>query len=802
MGVHTCEAEYRDGDYYGSEVNRAARLMSVAHGGQVVVSAATSALLRGRSVELVDLGEHRLRDLGDPERVFQVAHPELERKFPALQSVDELAGNLPVQRDRFVGRAALIEQITGLVADTAVVTLTGPGGVGKTRLALQLASVLQPEFSDGAWFVDLAPVTTAERVAAVVLETLGYTLAAGEDDVTGLCARLRRRRMLLVVDNCEHLVASVARVVDAISTSAPDVRVVATSREGLGVPAERVVPVTPLATDAGGDAVELFVTRARAARPEFAVDAATTPTVVELCRRLDGIPLAIELAAARSRSIAPAKILERLDERFRLLTGGSRTAVARHQTLQAAVDWSEPERVVLDRLSVFAGSFTLDAAESVTSDDEIDAFDVLEHVSALVDKSLVVADPSEATYRLLETIRQYAFGRLIASGTAAEMRARHAGYYRTLAAALAPELTGPGDVAAMERLSADIENLRLMVDWYHDRGQADVVADVIMELGLFWFGRGHELESIARLEDNIDALGDDHRRRSRVHAHLAWLKSVVGFAGVPEHAEQSAEHAALGGIPTPVPSFNGLGVYYMTFVGDTERAIEQTQLAVAAAQAEGDLYWAAWSKGDCLFYTALLAPGTDNTLRLADELRRDVERTGSVVLRQQWLTATAVALRPVDLDRSLALLDESVELATRENVREADSIEFFRGLMLFARRRYADAATALRRALVGDHDMGNRLGMLNVLSVVTGVADRTGRPETAAALLAGLRAAREEYQLPGSANERHAEARIEEHLQRRPGHDHVAHQVRRLDIEATIDLALDTLDDIAADAPA
>jgi predicted ATPase len=357
MGLHTGVAELREGDYYGSAVNRAARLMSVAHGGQVVVSAVTSELVRGGSVELLDLGEHRLRDLSETERVFQVVHPELGREFPVLRSVDQLAGNLPVQPNRFVGRAASIAQVSGLVADTAVVTLTGPGGVGKTRLALQVAAGLQPEFPDGAWFVDLAPVNAAERVAAVLLETLGFTLAAGEDDVTGLCARLRRRALLLVIDNCEHLVASVATVVDAISTSAPEVRVIATSREGLGIPAERVVPVTPLATDAGGDAVELFVTRARAAQSEFALDATTTPTVVELCRRLDGIPLAIELAAARTRSIAPGTMLERLDERFRMLTGGSRTAVARHQTLQAAVDWSydllaEPERAVLDRLSV------------------------------------------------------------------------------------------------------------------------------------------------------------------------------------------------------------------------------------------------------------------------------------------------------------------------------------------------------------------------------------------------------------------------------------------------------------------
>ena len=271
----------------------------------------------------------------------------------------------------------------------------------------------------------------------MVLETLGYTLAAGEDDVTGLCTRLRRRKLLLVIDNCEHLVASVATVVDAISTSAP---MCVWSRRAARVsvsPAERVVPVTPLATDAAGDAVELFEPRARAARPEFALDAATTATVVELCRRLDGIPLAIELAAARTRSMAPAQILERLDERFRMLTGGSRTAVARHQTLQAAVDWSyellsEAERAVLDRLSVFAGGFTLEAAETVASDDEIDAFDVLEHVSTLVDKSLVVADPVEAAYRLLETIRQYAAGRLIASGIADQVRARHADYYRAL----------------------------------------------------------------------------------------------------------------------------------------------------------------------------------------------------------------------------------------------------------------------------------------------------------------------------------------------------------------------------------
>jgi predicted ATPase/class 3 adenylate cyclase len=806
MGLHTCEAELRDGDYYGSAVNRAARLMSAAHGGQVVVSAATSELVRGGAVELVDLGEHRLRDLGEAERVFQIAHPELEREFPALLSVNELVGNLPVQPNRFVGRSASIEQIRGLVVDTAVVTLTGPGGVGKTRLGLQVAAVLQPEFADGAWLVDLAPVKTAERVVALVLETLGYKLAAREDDVEGLCARLRRRHLLLVLDNCEHLVASVATVVDAISSSAPDVRMIATSREGLGVPAERVVPVTPLGTDAGGEAVELFVARARAARPDFTLDATTTPTVVELCRRLDGIPLAIELAAARTRSIAPAKVLERLDERFRMLTGGSRTAVARHQTLQAAVDWSyellsHEESRVLDRLSVFAGGFALDAAETVASDDDIDAFDVLEHVSALVDKSLVVADPGEETYRLLETIRQYAAARLAASGSAHEVRARHAHYYRSVAAEIWPNLAGPGELAAYERLSANIENLRLMLDWYRDDQQAVVVADVIWALSNYWWWLGHQLEMIGRLEETVGSLGEDHLRLSRVHSLLAWMKSGVGFVGVPEHAEQSATQAELAGIPTPVLTLSALGTYFMTFGGDSERAVEQTRLAVAAARAIGDDYLAVYFRLVGLTYTALIAPGTDDTLRLAEEIRGDVERAGSDALRQMWLQGAAVALLPVDAARALAFLDEALNIATRENLQDGvATTEFWRGILFFTRRRHADAAAAWRHALVVNHDRGNRRGITNVLSCVTGLADRTGRSHDAALLLAGLRAARDEFGLPGSANERYAEQRIDEHLRERTRSQDAALGGRQLDVEATIDRALDTLNEITTDA--
>ena len=279
------------------------------------------------------------------------------------------------------------------------------------------------------------------------------------------------------------------------------------------------------------------------------------------------------------------------------------------------------------------------------------------------------------------------------------------------------------------------------------------------------------------------------------------MRATVGFVGIPEHAARSAEHAALAGIPPPTRSLAALATYHMTFGGDSARAIEEVELAAEAARAVGDDYQVVNHRCTCLTYTALLAPGTDETLRYAEEVRRDVVRLGSVPLQSMWLQAMAVALLPVDRERSIALLDEAVELAARSKLREGlGTGEFWRGLVLFTLRRYADSATAWRRSLVSFHDLGNRRGMTNVLSGVTGLADRTGRSEAAVLLLIGLRAARDEFGLRGSANERYAEQRIEEHLHASTGADGAALEGRQLDIEATIDLALDTLDEIAADA--
>ena len=351
MGVHTGPAELRDGDYYGTSVNRAARLMSVAHGGQLVCSQATAEMLGdtlAAGLELIDLGGHRLRDLARAVGVVQVAVSGLPRDFPPLRSLDNSPNNLPVQPTALVGRVDLIAELAVLIEREPVVTLTGVGGVGKTRLALEVGAEVLPRFADGVWSVELAPLAHDEMVLATIAEVLGVAAQTGESLATTMAGRLKSKRLLLIIDNCEHVLSPVARLVDRLASSAPGVRVLATSREPLGIAAERVRAVPPLAE--GTEAVELFIDRA--VHAGAVIDGVEQmAAVADICVRLDGIPLAIELAAARARMMAPTQIAERLGQRFRLLTGGGRTAVERHRTLQATVSWSyelldEVERLV------------------------------------------------------------------------------------------------------------------------------------------------------------------------------------------------------------------------------------------------------------------------------------------------------------------------------------------------------------------------------------------------------------------------------------------------------------------------
>ena len=472
MGLHSGTCEERDGDYFGPVVNRTARLEAAAHGGQIVLSATTAALLAdapAAGVTLVDLGEHRLKDLTRPERVAQVAAAGLATEFPPLRSLSNpaLRHNLPQVASSFVGRQAELERLRALLTTDRLVTLTGPGGTGKTRLALQAGAEDLDGSADGVWFCDLSPLSHADAVAREVTTVLGVPEVPDRDPLDVLVEGLFSRRLLLVLDNCEHLLAPAAALVDRLLAGCPGLVVLATSREPLSVPGEHVLRVQPLSVpgeDLGADplgevleseAAMLFVARARAHDDRFALDGTTAPLVASICRRIDGLPLAIELAAARLRTMSLGDLEARLGDHLRLLRStGGQVALGRQQTITALIDWSyrllsELEQTVFARISVFAGPFGLPGAMVVGAQDDLDDVDVEDAVFSLVDKSLLVPDTAGPTtrYRYLESIRQFAAARLEAAGTPKVdgARDRLVAFYNGLATEAEPNLFGPDE---------------------------------------------------------------------------------------------------------------------------------------------------------------------------------------------------------------------------------------------------------------------------------------------------------------------------------------------------------------------
>ena len=438
MGLATGEAELRGADYFGAVLNRAARVMAAGHGGQILLADSTAGLLSG--VDLVDLGPRRLRDLPTPIGVFQVRAAGLRTEFPTLRALDTSPGNLRAATTSFIGRESEAAELQAAVKAQAhrLVTLTGVGGVGKTRLALEVAARLADEFPDGVWFFELAAVTDPVAVPDAVAAVLGITQQPGKTVTESVASALEGRSRLLLFDNCEHVVDSVADLVEAILAASATVTILATSRQGLGVSDEQLWRVPSLDVNSGTEsaAVNLFVDRAHSVVSDFSLaQPGEADAVVEICRRLDGIPLAIELAASRMASMTAGEVRDRLDQRFRLLVG-SRRGLAHHQTLRRAVAWSydlldDTEKALLERCSVFAGGFDLQSACAVAGSDHTDDFAVLDLLDALVRKSLLVADRTSGRTRfsMLETIRQFAEEQLVARGEASEIRAAHSRYF-------------------------------------------------------------------------------------------------------------------------------------------------------------------------------------------------------------------------------------------------------------------------------------------------------------------------------------------------------------------------------------
>ncbi|MDT5048718.1 MAG: hypothetical protein QOG75_4611 [Mycobacterium sp.] len=554
IGMHTGEVQLRDeGTYIGPMINRTARLRDLGHGGQTLLSGIAGDLVVDRLTQgafLTDLGSHTLRDLPRPERVLQLCHPDLQNEHPPLRTSKVAQTNyFPVQLTSFIGRETESAEVAALLTTGRLVTLTGAGGVGKTRLAIQLATQLAPEFSDGARYVDLAPIADPDVVPITVIRALGLSDQPGRSTMETLTRFIADRHMLIVVDNCEHLLDATADLIEALLSRCPRLRLLATSREPISVPGEATwrVPSLPL-TD---DAVELFADRARLARPDFVVSVDNSVTVAEICRRLDGMPLAIELAAARVRALALNEILDGLRDHFMLLTGGARTAVRRQQTLRASVDWShallsEAERILFRRLAAFMGGFDLDASRAVSSGDDIRPHQVLDQLTLLVDKSLVVADDARGwtRYRLLETVRQYAQEKLSDSGEAGQVRSRHRDYYTARAATMSTV----SDPARWRLAQAEgaIDNLRTAFAWSRDHGDVEHALALTSMLWPLWVARGRLREGLAWFDAAFsDAPADSVQPATlaRALADRAGISAQLGAVNQLDDARRALEIA-------------------------------------------------------------------------------------------------------------------------------------------------------------------------------------------------------------------------------------------------------------------
>jgi predicted ATPase/class 3 adenylate cyclase len=587
MGIATGEAELRQGDYFGAVLNRAARVMGAGHGGQILVADSTAVLLSG--FDLVDLGPRRLPDLPTPVQVFQARAEGLRTDFPPLRALDAGPGNLRPAPTSFIGRESELDEVQAAVKAHRLVTLTGVGGVGKTRLAVEVAARLADEFPDGVWFFELAAVTDPPAVPDAVAAVLGITQQPGRSVAESVAAALEGRLRLLVFDNCEHVLDAAADLIEAILTQSATVRVVATSREGLGIAQEQVWPVPSLDIGAGIDsaAVSLFVERAHGIAPSFAmVNGDEAAAAAEICQRLDGIPLAIELAASRMASMTASEVRDRLDQRFRLLVG-SRRGLARHQTLRHAVAWSydhleDAEKTLLERCSVFAGGFDLESACAVMGSD--DDFATLDLLDALVRKSLLVADRSAGRTRfsMLETIRQFAEEQLVASGVADEARTARARYFAGREADILALWDSPRQREAYDWFTTELANLRTAFRWAADHDDLDVAISVAWCASFFgvWV---EQYEPIAWIEEIIEpARAVGHRRLAQLYVAAAQchasgrVDDAVAYFETGEQLSKSSDFDAV--------AYEGLyqsGVVY-SVAGHPERWVALCRRATAA----------------------------------------------------------------------------------------------------------------------------------------------------------------------------------------------------------------------------
>ena len=732
MGIATGEAELRGGDYFGTVLNRTARVMAAGHGGQILLDGATAALLT--DVQLTEFGHRRLRDIAKPVELFQVGAPGLRTEFPPLKTLDSTPGNLKSASTSFVGREMLVAELEIAVKANRLVTLTGVGGVGKTRLALEVAARLRPDFSDGVWMIELAPLGDPAAVPEAVAAALGIIQQPGFSLSDSVAAALEGRSRLLIFDNCEHVLQAAADLIEAIIERSATVRILATGREGLRAADEKLWPVPSLSLENGIDspAAALFVDRASdVAHGVAIVDSGDADAVVEICRRLDGIPLAIELAASRMVSMSPNELRDRLDDRFRLLVG-SRRGLERHQTLRHTVQWSydlldATEQRLLNHCSVFAGGFDLaTACGVVSSDDDLATLDVLD---ALVRKSLVVAtrSSSRTRYSMLETIRQFAEEQLVQDGNADKARTAHARYFAQQESHVMALWDSERQREAYEWFALESANLRAAFRWAADHDNLDT-SSAIAVYAAFLGAWVEQYEPVAWAEELIESAA------ARQHRRLAQLYAMAAQCYITSHSEQAIRYAELSRSAITSHRFDPVerefeawmwGVYAV--IGQPERWVELCRSLIDQGSAPHS------GTRACLSIAFTVAGDRDGARTAAQGLRVAADQTNNPRLACICLLAFGIAYLESDPEVARDVLVQGLKIA-----QDSGNATFKSHLALALARHAAgrhdtdDAFTYIALSIANYYDCGSFSLMANPLATLAFVFDQVGDYETAA----------------------------------------------------------------------
>ena len=729
MGIATGEAELRDGDYFGAVLNRAARVMAAGHGGEILVAESTAVLLA--EVDLVDLGPRRLRGVSVPIGVFRVQAPGLRTHFPPLRTPGPTPGNLRPATSSLIGRDAEVSNIQRAVQSHRLVTLTGVGGVGKTRLALEVAGRLVDEYPDGVWAFEFAAVADPAAVPDAVAAVLGIVQQPGKSISESVASALEGRLRLLVFDNCEHVLDSVAGLIETILSASTTVRILATSREGIGVADEQLWRVPPLTVSA---AVELFFVRAQNTVADLS--AGEMLAVDDICRRLDGIPLAIELAASRMASMTAIEMRDRLHQRFRLLVG-PRRGLERHHTLRHTVAWSydlldEPERVLLERCSVFAGGFDLEGACVVMgSDDDLTTLDLLD---ALVRKSLLGANRSSGRTRfsMLETIRQFADEQLLARGDESEIRTAHARYFAKREADVLALWDSPRQRDAYGWLTVELANMRAAFRWASEQDDLDTAA-IIATYAAFLGALIHNHEPIAWAEELIQpARVIDHPRLAFVYvmASLCWMagrvEEAVDYADAAQRVIASGRHDEL-----PFAGEAALGMAY-ALIGQPERWVVWCRTQLARGRDTHGI------NTTFLVFALMLAGCREEARAAANGLIDTAEAAHNPYVLSFALYVHGYAFRDPDPAGALDAARRGLVIARDSGNRYAETL--LAGILSELEAEHGDPLAALdyaTLALRNFHDAGNTNGVRTMLGILAALFDRLGRHD-AAATMAGF----------------------------------------------------------------